>query len=64
MVYLSLENTAGRCSVYFLLVTPDPASPVPEADLPSLLLSGALILHLAICQEEADAEGWRLRRVR
>lgn len=38
------------------------APPVPGADLHRLLLSGALILHLAVCQEEADAGGWRMRR--
>lgn len=48
----------------FCLSLLPPASPAPEAGLPSLLLSGALIPHLAISQEEADAGGWRLRRVR
>lgn len=38
------------------------ALPVPGADLHSWLFPGAFILHLAICQEEAEREG-KLRSV-
>lgn len=42
------------CRVFSALSLLSLALPVPGADLHSLLFPGAFILHLAICQEEAE----------